>query len=180
LAPIMPIRPIVLYPDPVLLRPTDPVEHFDDELRELVRDMVETMHASAGVGLAANQVGVPLRLFIMDLSGGESPDDLKVFANPEITATRGSQFGEEGCLSFPDVTLDVERAQGVTVAARDENGEPFTFEAEGLLARAVQHECEHLDGQVFLRNLSAIKRELVKKQIKKRIKAGDWLAAVAG
>lgn len=176
----MAVRPVVLYPDPVLLRPTRPVERFDDELRELLRDMTDTMYASSGVGLAANQVGVSLRIFVADLSAGESRDALKVFVNPVITQRRGSQVGEEGCLSFPDVTLDVERAVGVTVEALDAEGRPFTFEAEGLLARAVQHECEHLDGQVFLRNISAIKRELVKKQIKKRIKAGDWLAAVAG
>jgi len=176
----MAIRPVVLYPDPVLLRPTLPVERFDDELRELLRDMADTMYAASGVGLAANQVGVPLRLFVADLSAGESRESLKVFVNPVITERRGSQVGEEGCLSFPDVMLEVERAQGVTVEALDADGKPFSFEAEGLLARAVQHECEHLDGQVFLRHLSAIKRELIKKQIKKRIRAGDWLAAVAG
>lgn len=176
----MAIRPLVLYPDPVLLKPTEPVERFDEELRELLRDMADTMYAASGIGLAANQVGVPLRLFIMDVSGGEDPDASRVFINPEITELRGGEVGEEGCLSFPDVMLDVERARGVTVKAQDADGEPFTFEAEGLLARAVQHECEHLDGQVFLRNISAIKRELVKKQIKKRVKAGDWLAAVPG
>jgi peptide deformylase len=176
----MAVRPIVLYPDPVLLRATRPVERFDDELRELVRDMAETMYAASGVGLAANQIGVPLRLFIVDESAGERPDDLLVFANPSITDLQGIQFGEEGCLSFPDVMLDVERGQQATVEAYDLDGEPFTYVGEGLLARAIQHECEHLDGQVFLRHLSAIKRELVKKQIKKRIKAGDWLAAVEG
>jgi len=176
----MALRPVVLYPDPVLLKPTRPVERFDDELRELLRDMAETMFAASGVGLAANQIGVPLRLFVADVSAGESPDALRVFINPEITELRGREVGEEGCLSFPDVTLDIERARGVTVEALDAEGQPFTFEAEGLLARAVQHECEHLDGQVFLRHLSSIKRELIKKQIKKRIKAGDWLAAVAG
>jgi peptide deformylase len=176
----MAIRPVVLYPDPVLLKPTQPVARFDDGLRELLRDMADTMYAASGIGLAANQIGVPSRIFVMDISGGENPDALKVFVNPEITEERGHQVGDEGCLSFPDVTLDVERAQGVTVRAQDEEGRPFTFEAEGLLARAIQHECEHLDGQVFLRNISTLKRELVKKQIKKRIKAGDWLAAVAG
>jgi len=176
----MAIRPVVLYPDPVLLKPTRPVERFDDELRELLRDMADTMYAVSGVGLAANQVGVPLRVFVADLSAGESREALKAFVNPVIVGRRGSQLGEEGCLSFPDVTLDVERAQGVTVEALDSEGRPFSFDAEGLLARAVEHECEHLDGQVFLRHLSAIKRELIRKQIKKRIKAGDWLAAVAG
>jgi peptide deformylase len=176
----MALRPIALYPDPVLLRPTSPVESFDDELRELVADMAETMFAASGVGLAANQIGVPLRLFLLDLSGGESRDDLKVFINPRLSGFEGRQVGEEGCLSFPDLSLDVERAERLTVDALDVDGKPFTYTGEGLMARAIQHETEHLDGQVFLRHLSAIKRELVKKQIKKRIKAGDWLAAVAG
>jgi peptide deformylase len=174
------VRPIVLYPDPVLLRPTRPVERFDDELRELVSDMAETMSAASGVGLAANQIGVPLRLFVMDESAGERPDALVVFANPTITDLQRGRVGEEGCLSFPDLTLDIERADLAVVEAQGVDGESFTYTGEGLLARAIQHECEHLDGQVFLRHLSAIKRELVKKQIKKRIKAGDWLAAVAG
>jgi peptide deformylase len=175
----MAIRPIVLYPDPVLLRPTREVELFDDELRGLVRDMADTMYASVGIGLAANQIGVPLRIFVADVSEGANGDTLKVFINPVITEESGSQVGEEGCLSFPDITLEIDRAERVTVEALDLEGEPFTFAAEGLLARAIQHECEHLDGQVFLRKVSALKRELLKKQIKKRIKAGDWLAAVS-
>jgi peptide deformylase len=174
------LRSIVLYPDPVLLKATRPVERFDEEFRELVRDMTETMHAAAGVGLAANQIGVPLRMFIADVSAGEQSDGLMVFANPTITDLQDAQLGEEGCLSFPEVMLDIERAERATVEAQDIDGTPFTYTGESLLARAIQHECEHLDGQVFLRHLSAIKRELVKKQIKKRIKAGDWVAAVEG
>jgi len=176
----MALRPIVLYPDPVLLRPTEPVERFDDELRELISDMAETMFAASGVGLAANQIGVPLRLFIADLSAGERRDELSVFINPRLSGFEGGEIGEEGCLSFPDLSLEIERAAQVTVDALDMDGKPFSYVGEGLMARAIQHETEHLDGQVFLRHLSAIKRELVKKQIKKRIKAGDWLAAVAG
>lgn len=176
----MALRPIVVYPDPVLLKPTRPVERFDDELRALIPDMIETMRAAGGVGLAANQIGIPLRLFVADLSAGERPDEVKVFANPVIKELQGSEFGEEGCLSFPDIILEIERARTATVGARDENGEPFTYHAEGFLARAMQHEVEHLDGQVFLRHVSTLRRELIKKQIKKRIKAGDWLAAVAG
>jgi peptide deformylase len=176
----MAIRPIVLYPDPVLLRPTRPVEEFDDELRELLGDMSETMFAASGVGLAANQVGVPLRLFILDLTAGEGDEPPQAFINPTITATEGRQNGEEGCLSFPDISLDVERAERVTVEAFDADGKPFTYVGEGLMARAIQHETEHLSGQVFLRHLSSLRREMIKKQIKKRIKAGDWLAAVAG
>ncbi len=175
----MAIRNIVVYPEPVLLRPTRPVEAVDDEVRALVRDMAETMHAAAGVGLAANQVGEGVRVCLVDVSGGEDPEALRVFLNPEIVATSGSQIGEEGCLSFPDVTLEVERAQTATVRALGLDGEPFEVTGEGLLARVMLHEIEHLDGQTFLRNVSSLKREIVKRQIKKRIKAGDWTAAVA-
>ncbi len=176
----MAVRPLVLYPDPVLLKPTRKVESIDGELHEIVRDMVDTMYAAAGVGLAANQIGVPLRVLVTDASGAEDGEGgARVFINPVITVEEGSQIGDEGCLSFPDITLEIERAEKVTVEALDLQGEPFTFKAEGLLARAILHECEHLDGQVFLRNVSSLKRELLKKQIKKRIKAGDWRAVVS-
>ena len=175
----MAIRPIVVYPDRALFEPTRPVEEFDDELRELVDDMVDTMYAAPGVGLAANQIAVPRRLLIIDLTAGEKPDQLFVFVNPRITRADGKQVGDEGCLSFPDLNLSVARAQQVTVEAQDLDGRPFELEAEDLLARAIQHECEHLDGQVFLRNLSSLKRELVRREIRKRIKAGDWTAAPA-
>jgi peptide deformylase len=142
--------------------------------------MAETMVVASGVGLAANQIGESVRLFIADVSAGEEPDSLTVFANPEIVETEGLQDGEEGCLSFPDINLEIARARRATVRAQDLDGNLFTFTGEGLMARAIQHEIEHLDGQVFLRHLSPFKRELVKKRIKKRIKAGDWLAAVEG
>jgi peptide deformylase len=174
----MAVRPLVLYPDPVLLKPTREVESIDEELHELVKDMVDTMYAAAGVGLAANQIGIPLRVLVTDASGAEDGEGLQVFINPVVTERSGSQIGEEGCLSFPDVTLEIDRAERIIVEALDLQGEPFTFEAEGLLARAILHECEHLDGKVFLQNVSALKRELVKAQIKKRIKAGDWQAVV--
>lgn len=172
----MAVRPIVLYPDPVLLRPTEPVEEVDDEVRQLVRDMTETMYDALGIGLAANQVGVSLRVCVVDPTGGEEPDSLKAFINPEIRSIEGSQLGEEGCLSFPDITLDIDRPLRVTLDALDTEGRPFTLDAEGFLARVILHECEHLDGHVFLRNVSPLKRELVKRQIQKRIKAGDWVA----
>ncbi|MCP3978923.1 MAG: peptide deformylase [bacterium] len=172
----MAIRPIVLYPDPVLLRATEPVETVDDDTRELVEDMVETMYEAPGIGLAANQVGVGKRVCIVDLSAGEEQGMLCVFVNPKIVATEGIEAGEEGCLSFPDVTLVVKRALKVTVEALDVEGEPFTMETEGLMARALLHECEHLDGYTFLRNVSDLKKALIKKQIKKRIKAGTWVA----
>ena len=174
----MAVRPIVVYPDPVLLRATRPVEKVDDEIRALVRDMADTMYVAPGIGLAANQVGVGLRICIIDLTAGDEPDQLHVFINPEVIEADGKQVGEEGCLSFPDIMLDVQRAERVTVEALDLEGQPFRFSAEGLMSRALQHEIEHLDGQVFLRNVSSLKRELVKRQIRRRIKTGDWEAAV--
>lgn len=171
----MAVRPIVLYPDPVLLRPTTPVAAVDAEVRRLVEDMIETMHAAPGIGLAANQVGVSKRICVVDLSGGEAPGEVRVFINPVVRAVEGRQVGEEGCLSFPDILLEIERAHAVTVEALDLDGKPFTLHGEGLLARAVLHECEHLDGQVFLRNVSTIRREIVKRDIRRRIKAGDWV-----
>ena len=175
----MAVRPIVLYPDPVLLRPTQPVEAVDQGVLDLIQDLVETMHAAPGIGLAANQVGEGRRVCVVDLSVGETPDDLKVLVNPRVVAAQGSQVDEEGCLSFPDITLEVERAERVTVEALDREGRPFTLTAEGLLARAMLHEIEHLDGQTFLRNVSSLKRQLVTRQIRKRMKAGDWVAVPA-
>jgi peptide deformylase len=172
----MAVRPIVLYPDPVLLRPTRPVDEVDDDVRQLVRDMADTLYAAPGIGLAANQIGDGRRVCIVDITAGEEPDQLKVLINPVITGQDGRQRGEEGCLSFPDVTLDIDRAEVTTVEALDLEGQPFTLVADGLLARVILHECEHLDGQVFLRNVSSVKRELVKRQIRKRIQAGDWVA----
>ena len=174
----MALRPIVLYPDPVLLTPTERVLRIDDEIASLVRDMVDTMHAAPGIGLAANQVGVGKRVCVVDLSVGEKDEDLHVFINPRIVEISGSEVAEEGCLSFPDVLLDIERPFLSTVEAQDLDGKTFTLSARGLLARAMQHEIEHLAGRVFLQNLSPLKRELMKRQIKKRIKAGDWIATV--
>ena len=172
----MALREIVLYPDPVLLTPTERVERIDDEIATLVRDMVETMHAAPGIGLAANQVGVGRRVCVIDLSVGEKADELHVFINPRIVETSGSDTAEEGCLSFPDVLIDVERPSDVTVEAEDLSGKTFRVTATGLLGRAMQHEIEHLDGRVFIQNLSPLKRELLKRQITKRIKSGDWVA----
>ena len=173
----MAIRPIVLYPDPILLRPTERVGEVADDVRALVRDMVETMYAEPGVGLAANQVGVSKRLMVVDLSVGENPDDLRVFVDPEILATEGSQTDDEGCLSFPGVTLQIERPFRVTVEAADLEGRPFRYVGEGLMARALLHEISHLDGGTFLDAVSPLKREIVKRQIRKRIRNGDWSSA---
>lgn len=174
------LRPIVLYPDPALLAPTRRVETIVPEIRELVRDMTETMYAAPGIGLAANQVGVGLRVCIVDLSAGEREGELRVFVNPEVREVDGVDVAEEGCLSFPDITLEVQRPLRAVVDALDLEGRPFTVEGEGLLARVMLHEIEHLDGQTFLRNVSSLKRELVKRQIRRRMKSGDWIAAIAG
>lgn len=174
----MALLPIVLYPDPILLKPTLPVEPVDDEIRQLIADMTETMYRAPGIGLAANQVGVSKRLCLVDLSAGEESGHLHVFINPQITESEGNESGTEGCLSFPDIEIDVVRATQITVEALDGDGNPFSLQAEGLLARAILHECEHLAGHVFLRNLSSLKRELVKREIRKRIKTDDWVAVV--
>jgi peptide deformylase len=175
----MAVRPIVLYPDPILLRPTHPVERVDDEVRDLVQDLVDTMRRAPGIGLAANQIGASKRVCVVDVSAGEDPSALLVLVNPEIVSTEGRDVSEEGCLSFPEITLEIERATRVEVEFLDLEGRPARRALEGLFARAVQHECEHLDGQTFLRNVSSLRRELVKKQIRKRIKAGDWVEAAA-
>ncbi len=176
----MALRPIALYPDPVLLKPTQPVEEVDDEVRRLVRDMIDTMRAAPGIGLAANQVGVSSRVCIVDITAGEQPDQLKVLINPEIRSVEGTDVGEEGCLSFPDITLEVERPYRAEVEALDLDGRRYTVYGEGLLARVILHEIEHLQGQTFLRNLSSVKREMVKRRIRKMMKSGEWVAAVAG
>jgi peptide deformylase len=176
----MPTRPIVLYPDPVLLKPTEPVEDVDDDTRQLIEDMTATMYAAPGIGLAANQVGATVRVCIVDLSAGERSGELKVLVNPVVKKVEGSDLDEEGCLSFPEIVLEIERPYRATIEALDENGQPITVESEGLLARAMLHEIEHLDGKTFLRNISSVKREMVKRKIRKMMKTGEWVAAVDG
>jgi len=173
----MSVRAVRLYPDPILLVPTRAVAAIDEPVRELVRDMIDTMYAAPGIGLAANQVGKPLRICVVDPTAGEEANGLRVLVNPEVLRTEGSQIGEEGCLSFPDIVVEVERPYRAWVEALDLDGRRFVVEGEGLLARVLLHEIEHLDGQVFLKNVSALRRELVKREIRKRIRAGDWLGS---
>ncbi len=161
----MALRPILKYPDPRLKQRALPVTEVTDEIRQLVDDMAETMYAAPGVGLAATQVGVMLRVFVIDIANEDEPSDLRVFINPEITATVGTQTWEEGCLSFPGVTEEIRRAERVTVRALDRDGKPFELEAGGLLAVAVQHENDHLDGVVMLDKLSAVKRRLLGRKL---------------
>ena len=170
---------IVLYPDSELLRPAVRVEEVDDSVRQLLADMVETMQAAPGIGLAANQVRRMERVCVVDISAGQEEGQLHVFINPEILETEGSHCDEEGCLSFPGININIERPFRVRVRALDLEGAPFELETDGLLGRCIQHECEHLDGHTFLRNLSGLKRGILKRRIRKRIKDGDWVATSA-
>jgi peptide deformylase len=163
------IRPILFYPDKRLRDPGKKVEVFNAELHQLIDDMAETMYAAPGVGLAAPQIGVSKRLFIVDVATDEDePSDLRVFINPEIIATEGVTTFNEGCLSFPGVREDVERAERVTVRACDKDGKPFELEAEGLLAIAIQHETDHLNGELMIDHLSVLRRRMVHRAMTKR------------
>ena len=166
---------IVKYGDPILEKPCDTVTEFDTpDLRELVDGMFETMYAAKGVGLAAPQVGVSQQLTVIDCSAGEDPEQRHVLINPEIIFKEGSQTGEEGCLSIPGFREDVTRAQKATVRAKNLKGETVEVTGEDLLARALQHEIDHLHGVLFQQHLSPLKRDLIKRKIRKMTKAGDW------
>ena len=163
------IRPILFYPDKRLREPGKEVQVFDAELHRLIEDMAETMYAAPGVGLAAPQIGVSKRLFIVDVaSDEEEPSDLRVFINPEIVATEGQTIFNEGCLSFPGIREDIDRAERITVKAFDKDGEPFELEVEGLLAIAIQHETDHLNGELMIDHLSVLRRRLVHRAMTKR------------
>jgi peptide deformylase len=168
------LLPIIKFPDPILLRPSNAVETFDGTLEQLVRDMVETMHASAGVGLAANQVGEDLRLLVIDTSAGEDPEAVIAACNPEVIGEEGQESDEEGCLSLPGITVAVRRPARLRVRYQDPSGEERISEAEGLLARVWCHELDHINGVTLLDRVSSLKRSLLKKQIRKRIEAGEW------
>ncbi|MGA3371843.1 MAG: peptide deformylase [Terracidiphilus sp.] len=168
------ILKIVKYPDPVLSRPGEPVNEFDAELRKLADDMFETTYASQGIGLAAPQVGVSKRLTVIDLSVGKEPKDKLVLANPEIIFTEGKQYEEEGCLSFPEIREKVVRHAKVRIRAQDVNGKWFEMDGEELLARCFQHEIDHVDGMLFIFRMSALKRDLNLRKIRKLQREGKW------
>jgi peptide deformylase len=168
------IRDIVKYPDPILQRPTEKITEFNEELRTLAEDMFESMYRAQGIGLAAPQIGLSKRITVIDLSNKENPDDKIVLVNPEIVHKEGRQIGEEGCLSLPDVREKVSRAAKVKVRAQNLQGEWFELEGTELLARAFQHEIDHLDGILFLWRLSALKRDLILRKIRKLQKTGEW------
>jgi len=165
---------IVTWPNPILEIPADPVTEFNGDLKQLVDRMFETMYSAPGVGLAAVQVGVPKRLFVMDCSGGKDPAQRVVMINPEVISMEGKQNGEEGCLSFPGIYFGVERNLRAIVRAHDVNGNEFELDGTELTARCMLHETDHCDGIVFLDKMTPLKREIVKRKIKKLQKAGEW------
>ena len=165
---------ILKYPEPVLSQPGEPVTEFNAELRKLIADMFETTYASLGVGLAAPQVGVSRRLTVIDVSMGKEPKDKLVLINPEIIFSDGKVYEEEGCLSFPDIREKVVRAAKVRIRAQDEHGKWFEMDGEDLLSRAFQHEIDHLDGMLFIFRMSALKRDLTLRKIRKMQRDGEW------
>jgi peptide deformylase len=168
------ILKIVKYPEPVLQQAGEEVTEFNDELRQLVADMFETMYASQGIGLAAQQVGVPKRVTVIDLSLGKDPEQKLVLVNPKVIHKEGKQYEEEGCLSFPEIREKVSRAAKVRVKAQNEKGEWFEMDGEELLSRAFQHEIDHLDGILFIFRMSALKRNLNLRKIRKLQSEGKW------
>jgi peptide deformylase len=170
----MALLEVVKWPNPILDMPADPVTVFDDNLKKLVSNMFETMYAAPGVGLAAVQVGISKRLFVMDCSGGKDPEQRIALVNPVVLAAEGDQNGEEGCLSFPGIFTPVERSLRAVVRAQDTDGNEFEIDGTELTARCMLHETDHCDGIVFLDKMSPIKRELVKRKIRKLQKAGQW------
>ena len=168
------ILPIVKYGNPILNRVANPVVSFDEELAELSKSMVETMYDASGVGLAAPQVGVLTRLMVVDSTGGEKNDSLIVLVNPKIITIEGDQFEEEGCLSIPSFSERVPRPKKVVVSARGIDNEELVIEGEDLLSRILIHEIDHLNGVLFIDHLSVIKRDIIKRKIRKKVRNGEW------
>jgi peptide deformylase len=168
------IYPIVKFGNPVLEKPAGKVTVFDEELKKLVEDMFESMYAARGVGLAGPQIGISLRIAVVDVTFKEDPKAKLVLVNPEIIHKEGRHAQSEGCLSIPDFRENVTRAKIVTVRAQDVNGKVFERTGDDLLARAFQHETDHLNGKLYISHISALKRDLIKRKIRKLVKAGEW------
>jgi peptide deformylase len=169
------IRDILLYPDRRLETPCDPVEEFDaGDLHQIVADMFETMYFHGGIGLAAPQIGIMKQVAVIDTSAGGDLDKKIVLINPAIADSQGTQRGDEGCLCFPGFVEQITRSMSVIVDARDSLGASVHLQSEGLLSRALQHEIDHLCGILFLRRMSALKRELIRRRIRRMSHAGDW------
>ncbi len=168
------IYPIVKYGDPVLETPAEPITEFNDDLRKLADDMFESMYAAHGVGLAAPQIGIGKRIVVIDVTFKEDPEAKMVLVNPEIVKAEGRQRGSEGCLSLPDFREDVTRANIVTVRAQDLSGNWFEKTGEEILARAFLHETDHLNGKLYISHISALKRDLIRRKVRKLVRAGEW------
>jgi peptide deformylase len=168
------LRPILKYGDQALHEPAQAVDVFTPEIDRLIGDMIETMYAAPGIGLAAPQVGAALRIFVVDLSLGRDPSGLIVMVNPEFVERDGMQLEDEGCLSVPGFNATVVRPSRVVVKGLDRTGSPLQREGSGLLSRAFQHEMDHLDGMLFVDRLRGIKRDLIVKKIRKLTRAGKW------
>ena len=164
----MTLRKILIFPDPVLRKIAEPVDRIDQSLKTLIGDMIETMHAAPGVGLAAPQVGVSQRVVVADPSAGENPDLALELMNPEIISSKGSVQHEEGCLSLPEVEVKVQRAEQIVVKAQRLDGRMQTIEVEGYLSYILQHEIDHLNGVLIIDSLGPVKRDLVKRKLRKR------------
>jgi peptide deformylase len=173
-SPARKIYPIIKYGDPVLEKPGAPVKKFDDELEQLAEDMFASMYAAQGVGLAAPQIGLSIQLAVVDVTAGKNPEAKIVLVNPEVIHSEGEAREEEGCLSVPGFRGYVMRPQFVTVRAQNLRGESFEIRGENLLARAFCHEIDHLHGILFLQHLGMLKRDLIKRKIKKLKKQGEW------
>ncbi len=168
------IYPIVKFGNPVLEKPAEKVTVFDEELKKLAEDMFESMYAARGVGLAAPQIGISRRIAVVDVSFKEDPSAQIVLVNPEIVHKEGRHAQSEGCLSIPDFRENVSRAKVVTIRAQDLTGKVFEQTGDDLLARAFQHETDHLNGKLYISHISALKRDLIKRKIRKLVKAGEW------
>ena len=168
------IYPIVKFGNPVLEKKAEMVTVFDDELRKLIDDMFESMYAARGVGLAAPQIGISRRIAVIDVTFKEDPKAKLALINPEIIHTEGRFKQSEGCLSIPDFRENVTRPRAASVRAQDEHGKIFELTGEELLARALQHETDHLNGKLYISHISALKRDLIKRKIRKLVKAGEW------
>jgi peptide deformylase len=168
------IRPILKYGDEILHQPARPVQTITAEVTQLIDDLIETMYAAPGVGLAATQIGVPLRVFVVDVSIGRDPKGLIVMVNPEFIERDGMQLEEEGCLSVPGFNATVVRPERVVVKGLDRHGGEHVHEGTGLLARAFQHEIDHLDGTLFVDRLRGVKRDMIVRKIRKLARSGKW------
>ena len=168
------IRPILRYGAGVLHQAAAPVDAITPEIQQLIDDMIQTMYAAPGIGLAATQVGVGLRIFVADISVGRNPSDLLTFVNPEILERDGMQLEEEGCLSVPGFNATVARPQRVVLKGLDRDGHERSVEGVGLLARCFQHEMDHLDGTVFVDRLRGLQKDLIVRKIRKLSRAGRW------